>query len=448
MAQINRRLGNKSEAEQAARTSVVLGEKLVGKAPTADNRALLSWAWEEQMLTATDAGEQRRATQHILELLEATAREEPVNESVRFPLARTCYNAGLGHDETGNAKEALVWLRRARDLLPPRTAAGAGPLEVDEFRVQVLQHLARLEAGRSGHGLGEALACCQQAIDLAGRLAGEHPREGRLVIHLADALIEQNLLRSQAKKPSGECIASLVRAGEVLDQVLAANLPSVEVRTRALLTRAMAAYNLSFDYLEMGQTTKGRAALKQTRELCAKLLLIYPDKAELHHWLASSCTRLALLGEQPEQAVILLQEAIEQQRQACLKEPKSAEYRLALAEQLLELAAVQRSRNRLSEAVAAALEAGQRYHDRPAELYQVAVELARSMNRVGEGRVVLAPEQQAQRERYARHLLQTLKAAVDAGYRDADVLRKEPTFAWLRDRDDFRQLLASAGAPR
>jgi tetratricopeptide (TPR) repeat protein len=253
----------------------------------------------------------------------------------------------------------------------------------------------------------------------------------------------------------------------------------------------MVVYNLSCEYPENSQTARARPMLKQTRELCDKLLLTYPDDPDLHHWLASSCTRLALLDkkeeqmaevlglleqarpsmeaavrafpnparrselgellqalgteyyrlEQPAKAACLLQEAIEQQRQVCAAEPGLVDYQHALAESYLELANVQRSRNLLGEAVAAGLEASKCYTDRPAELYKVAVELAQSMNQVGDDRATLSPEQESDRRRYARYTLQTLKAAVAAGYRDGDALRKEPAFAGLRDRDEFRQLL-------
>jgi hypothetical protein len=219
--------------------------------------------------------------------------------------------------------------------------------------------------------------------------------------------------------------------------------------------------------------------------------LSYPDDSELHYWLAVSCTNLAGLNEQegkkgevvglleqarpsmesavravpapvrqselgyvlqslgkeyarlekPEKAARLLEEAIDQQRQVCSKEPGSAPYRHALAESYLELSKVQRSRNLLGKSVAAALESTKLYHDRPGELYRVAVELARSMNRVGDGRANLSAEQESERQVYARHTLQVLKAAVAAGYRDGNALRKEPAFAPLLDRDEFKQLL-------
>ncbi len=491
LAQINRALGSKAEAEQAARTSVALGEKLVRNAPTDNNRGLLSWAWEEYLLTATDASEQQRATQHILELLETLGRDDAGNEAGLYALARTCYNAGVGHDEAGDHKQALDWIGRARDLLERKATDGPLPLEIDELRAQVLLHLARLQAGPRFGRFAEALASCQQAIDLWRRLAREHPGERRLALDLADALDERHLIQGQASKPSAECIASLRQAGAVLDAVLAAGLPSGDARGQVQIKRAKLGHNLSLTYLENGQAAQARPVLKQTGELCDRLLLIYPDDPELHYWLAVSYTNLAGLNEkegkrgevlgllerarpsmeaavrafpaparrsefgqvlqalgqeyyrlgQPEKASRLLQEAIEQQRQACAKEPGVVDYRHALAGCCLELAKVQRSRNLLDQAAAAALEASKRYHDRPGELFRVAVELARCMNRVGEGKPPLSAEQEAQRLRYARHTLQVLKAAVAAGYRDGEALRKEPAFAGLRDRDEFRQLL-------
>jgi serine/threonine-protein kinase len=446
LAQINRDLGNKTEAADAARSSVAVCDKLVGKAPTIGNRGLLAWAWEEQMLTTTDAEAQRQATERVLELLEAIVRDDPSNEAVLFSLARTYYDMGVGHDNAGRHAEALVWVNKARDVLERNSQGGTLPLIIEEFRVQILQHLARLQPAGSGNT--QALATSRQAIVLATRLVREHPRESRFVVALADALVEQNLIRHQAKLPVKECIASLVRAGSVLDEVLAANVLFGDARGRVLLTRAMVACNQGFDYQEAGQTTQACAALKQTRDLCGKLLLFYPDETQLYLWLASSCSNLALLDKEPEQAIRFLQEAIEHQRKACAREPKSAANRYALAEQYLKLAEIQRLRRRPNEAATSAQEAGQRYCDKPEGLYQVAVELARCTSCVGEGRTTLSPEQQAERQRHARHTLQALKAAITMGYRDGDALRKEPAFEPLRDREEFRQLLSSCKPAR
>jgi tetratricopeptide (TPR) repeat protein len=490
LGQINRELGLRAEAEEAARTSVALGEKLVAKAPTAENRFLLSWAWEEQMLATVEAAAQWRAIQHTLELLEVVVRDDPANLAALAALARACYNAGVFCDDAKDTKEALVWISKARDLLE-REAAGPQPVRSQELLAQVLLHMARLQAGPLVRRNAQALESCQRAIDLYARLAREYPDERRRAVDLAGAFLEQNLIQSQAGRPATECIASLRRGGSVLEELLAAGVPSGDVRAQVQIQRAMIGHNLSLTYLENGQAAEALAVMQQTRELSDKLLLTYPDNSELHYWLAVSCTNLAALHQkegklaevlglleqarpsmeytvrvfpdlarrselgyllqslgteyhrlgQPEKAVQFLREAIEQQRRVCAREPKSAAYRHALAEHYLALAEIQRSRNRVSEAVAAALEAGKRYHDSPAQLYQVAVELARSMNRVGEGRGPLSPEQQAERQRYARHTLEALKAAVAAGYRDGAALRKEPAFAPLRAADEFQKLL-------
>ena len=94
---------------------------------------------------------------------------------------------------------------------------------------------------------------------------------------------------------------------------------------------------------------------------------------------------------------------------------------------------------RADEALAAALERQQLWAGNAAELYSLAVDLARA------ARSWPAAEP-APKTDPADLALSVLREAVAAGFRDGDRLRKEPAFAALRKRADFAELLAGLAA--
>src|SRR5262249_52872063 len=96
---------------------------------------------------------------------------------------------------------------------------------------------------------------------------------------------------------------------------------------------------------------------------------------------------------------------------------------------------------RPAEAAAASRERGQLWPENPAELYQVACELAQCVPLVARGRDALSPEEQAERQKYADLALETLRQAVAHGFRDLDRLQKEPDLAPLRSRPEFQKFL-------
>jgi hypothetical protein len=58
------------------------------------------------------------------------------------------------------------------------------------------------------------------------------------------------------------------------------------------------------------------------------------------------------------------------------------------------------------------------------------------------------PAEQAESRRYADEAVTTLRQCVARGFRNAAQLRTESAFAPLRNRDDFKQLLAELEKPR
>jgi hypothetical protein len=132
------------------------------------------------------------------------------------------------------------------------------------------------------------------------------------------------------------------------------------------------------------------------------------------------------------EARLRLERAVEQQRAALAALPRHPVYRRFLRNHLCLLTAVHRALHQPAEALRAAREWAELVRGDPADLYNVACSLASCVPLAqGEARRALAAE-----------AVGMLKRAVAAGWNDARRTGRDPDLDPLRDRDDFRRLLA------
>ena len=93
-----------------------------------------------------------------------------------------------------------------------------------------------------------------------------------------------------------------------------------------------------------------------------------------------------------------------------------------------------------AEAAATSRERKQLWPGQPAELYQVACELAQCVPLVGKAKTQLTAAEEAERRRYAAEAIQTLRQAVDSGFKEVEQLRTAPELNSLRSHADFQKL--------
>src|SRR5262249_25110709 len=137
--------------------------------------------------------------------------------------------------------------------------------------------------------------------------------------------------------------------------------------------------------------------------------------------------------------------ALAHQRKAIALAPQLVAYRRTLGKHYGTLAEIELAAARPAAAAAAALERGKLRPRDPNEQYLGGADLASAAALVGKGKERLAPEEEAERNRYADLAMAALRQAVAAGFSDRARLEQDRALAPLRAREDFRRLLADLG---
>jgi hypothetical protein len=101
---------------------------------------------------------------------------------------------------------------------------------------------------------------------------------------------------------------------------------------------------------------------------------------------------------------------------------------------------------RHAEAVRAARDYAREFPDDPVVAYNAACFMARCVPLADRDPKLSAEGRQKTADEYARLAVQQLRAASQAGYRDVKHMKQDPDLDPLRDRQDFRDLLAELGA--
>jgi hypothetical protein len=180
----------------------------------------------------------------------------------------------------------------------------------------------------------------------------------------------------------------------------------------------------------LGRHAEARRQNQSAVALWGELTTAQPGDHRYWHGLARSYNNLG--PGQYEQAIVCDREAIGHERAALDRLAQRTEFRRLLSNHYRNLAASLRARSQLREAADAARERDGRWPKNPTELYSAGCDLALcvSFNQNG-----------ARREAFAIEAMQTLRAAVAAGWSDAARTARNPDLAALHDRPDFRSCL-------
>ena len=180
-------------------------------------------------------------------------------------------------------------------------------------------------------------------------------------------------------------------------------------------------------------------ALESHRRALAIRERLVRDHPSLHYYQSNlGCTLYNLAaGEMDQgrwrQAQELLDRAIECQRAALAVMPDHPFYQQVFKLHLINLVKVHRALNHPAEALRATRELAALPRGNSSDFYNVACALALTVP------LVRGEEQQ---EALAAEAVQTLKDAMAAGWNNAAKTSSDPDLISLRDRDDFRRLLA------
>jgi serine/threonine-protein kinase len=446
-----------------------VGEYRGDLAATHNNLGLLHGAADRPSEALTSFGRAH-------DLFEALTREWPAVAAYRHGLAANQVSLGTQQVTAGRPAEALACYERARDFFQALTREWPADTGYRGELAEVGLNLGHL---RSAMGQpAEALACYERARDLLEALARDHPTVIAYKDRLAKCLVGFGLLQARVNRPE-EALASFRRARGLFDDLARGQPNDVESRRglagtcsnlgnllvsldrtgearpclelaldlRAGLARErptaaawgeLAAAHDNLGLLLAATERSGEAVVhhREAREILEGLIREQPNAPDLRSQLGGTWNNLGLALERlglRQEAASAYRSAVGHQRAALDLAPRIVRHRQFLSNHYRNLAKVSRELRRPAEATAAIRERQALWPDDPTELYDAACDLA-----------LLAPLAGAeQRAPLAAQAVEALRAAVAAGWRDVAWMSRDPDLAALRDRDDYRRLVAT-----
>jgi tetratricopeptide (TPR) repeat protein/tRNA A-37 threonylcarbamoyl transferase component Bud32 len=372
------------------------------------------------------------------------AADYPAVPDYRQELARGHYNLGTLLDSTRRGKEAETEYRAA--LAVQQRLADDFPA-VPAYRMDLARSASSLGSVLRGTGhAAEAEAAFRRALPLYQKLADDHPTVADYRQGLAGCHYDLGLLAlASGRGPEAE--AEFRRALPLYEK-LADDRPTVPDARRSV---ALIHNNLGALAQRAGN---GRAADGEFQEALAvrrRLAHDFPAVADYQNDLAGSLVNLAVLAHGRGDVAAtrhLLEEAVPHHEAALKANPRSPLYRAffrnnsrALADTCLHLG------DHAAAAAAADRLAGVGV-DPPHDLYDAAGFLARCAQLAAKDDKLPAARRQELAKAHADRALAALRQAVARGYKDVAHLKKDPDLDPLRDRADFRRLLADLEKPK
>jgi tetratricopeptide (TPR) repeat protein len=207
--------------------------------------------------------------------------------------------------------------------------------------------------------------------------------------------------------------------------------------------------NLGLLLQNTGRLKEAEAAYRDALGLQKQLAADFPTVADYCNDLANSLVHVAnlLRGRQEfASARQLLQEAVLHHQAALQANPRHPHYRQSYHSNLLNLVPTLAGLGDQASAVQTATKLRDLGWDPAGEAYDAACALALCVPAV-EKNTQLAPEQRRQQSQfYAEQAVAMLRDAIDKGWKDVAHMKKDTDLDPLRDREDFKQLLAQLEA--
>jgi serine/threonine-protein kinase len=483
--------GRAEEAERGYRTALELLERLADDYPgEVRDQDLRARSHNNLGILLRHKGRLREAEEEVraaLALEQRLADEHPAVPQYRRELARIHNVLGTLLENKGRSKEAedeyRAGLALAQRLVADDPAAADNRLPLAELHGML--GLLLTKAGRPNEVEKEY----SDALSIQQRLADDYPAVPRYREKLGSFHMNLGVLYGQYKRPK-EKEEEQFRAALAEFQRLAHDHPDVPRYQQALarshlnlgillqvigrVTEAEEMYRkaqrilqkladkyhdvpdyrsvLALSHNNLGillqhadRPEEAAQEFRRTSALCRELVQEFPDNADYHNALANALEALAELAQARKdfaEARRLLEEALPHNRAALQANPRHPNYRENLRETLQTLAEVLLAQGEHAEAVAAADQLAQKPFESAKDRYRAACVLAGCVPLAAkDGKLPGARRQELARE-YADRAMTVLRQAVTDGYKDAAQLRKEPALDQLRDRDDFKKLLA------
>jgi tetratricopeptide (TPR) repeat protein/tRNA A-37 threonylcarbamoyl transferase component Bud32 len=494
-------LGRTEEAGQSSRRQVAVVETLVARHPDRpDLQNSLAFALTSAGAILAETGQEDEAIlsyQRAVDLLQALVKAYSKEHEYRRTLGQTLQRLGYVQRGTGKSDEATAAFERARDafaavLAERPTDVAARTDLIDSWRAlgwhlgrsgrlaegltalgrarELAEHLAsehptlpgpRLEINLVYGAIGNVLfdsgdeagaaAAYQQALAVAEQLATEYPKVPWYRSKVARQLCDVGLSHQRAGRLA-EARAVLTRCRDVWEQVATESPKVLEYRDE--LGRALD--NLGSLEALAGDRATALPLQRKAVAVCEKVVAEAPKNTGFQRGLGDSLTDLGQTyrrlgkpveaGQALERALGLVEPLLKQKTLISVVQVLHLETRLQLG--ILRL-----SENKPAEAAghfAQAVKAtGGRLEKSVDELVRLAgihAQTSRLSDAVVASEFADVPEVPKDAKAHADRAMAVLSKAVEKGFGDVLLLTRSDAYDPLRDRDDFKKLLATMKA--
>jgi tetratricopeptide (TPR) repeat protein len=373
-----------------------------------------------------------------LSIQKQLAADFPSRPEVRLDLARSHENRGELLRATGRLKEAEVGCDQA--LVIVRRLAADFPTRPEFRQALADSHNNRgillLEMGRPQ----EAEQDYDQALSIQKQLAADYPTRPEFRQDLANTHSNRgNLLRDMDRPTQAE--QDYDQALSIRKQ-LAAEFPS---RPELRQDLAKSHNSRGILLLNTGRLKEAEKDYDQALGIYKQLAASFPNLADLRNDLAGTCVNLALLHQRRGDWATtkrLLLEGRPHHLAALTANPRHPAYRQFYRNQLMLLTAVHAALLEPDDAVRTGVTRRDLGWNSPADAYDAACFLSQCIPIVTRHDKLDDTQRHEAAQFYGDQAMRLVREAVSRGYKDVSEMKKDTSLYPLRQREDFRKLVA------
>jgi tetratricopeptide (TPR) repeat protein len=314
-----------------------------------------------------------------------------------------------------------------------------------EFRQDLAgSHNSRGTLLRNTGRLKEAEQDYDQALRIEKQLVADFPARAEFRLELATSHYNRGTLLGATGRPK-EAEQDFAQAVSIY-QELAANFPARAEFRQALANCHNNRGNL---LLETGRLQEAEKDFGQALSIRKQLAADLPNQPDLHSELAGSYVNLAILRQRQGSwaaAQRLLQEGRPHHLAALKANPRHPAYRRFYRAHLGVLTMVHAGLLEPQDAVRTAGTCRDLGWDAPADAYEAACALSQCVAIVAKHDKLDAKQRKEAAQLYDDAAMRLLRDAVSKGYKDVAHMKKDTDLDPLRQREDFRKLVAELEA--
>jgi serine/threonine protein kinase len=366
------------------------------------------------------------------------AADFPSRPEFRQKLAGSLTAWGVVLVDAGRLKEAVKDFEEALKL---RERLAADFPSRPEFRDELAgSHSNRGRLLFAMRRSQEAEQDYDRAVSIATQLVAEFPARAEFRHHLGQFHLGRGILQKQTGR--------LMEAEQDYDQavsLLTAQAADFPNRSEFRQDLATSLNNRGALLMDTNRLMEAERDYEQALSLRRQLAADFPNRPDMRHDLATTCVNLADLHLQTRNwaaAKRLLLEGRPHHLAALKANPRHAEYRLCYRNHLGALTVAHAGLLEQEDAVETAEMRRQLRWDAPADAYDAACFLSLCVSIMAKHDKLDPTQRQEAVKFYGDRAMKLLKDAVSKGYQDVARVKKDATLAPLRQRDDYRTLVA------